>query len=119
MYRLQHLCVGRHDPWHQPLHPEHRLHGRVAQGLAPRTRPPQGASDSVLVVGGGPTGLEAAHALGKRGYQVTLAEVAKTLGGRISAERRLPGLSAWGRVADYRTGQLAPMAMCTAISTAR
>jgi dimethylamine/trimethylamine dehydrogenase len=31
------------------------------------------------------------------------------LGGRVTAERRLPGLSAWGRVVDYRLGQLAPM----------
>ena len=89
------------------------------KGWHPERARPKGAPDSVLVVGGGPTGLEAAHALGKRGYQVTLAEAAKSLGGRISAERRLPGLSAWGRVADCRTGQLAPMAMCKAISTAR
>ncbi|MFN7225583.1 MAG: NADH:flavin oxidoreductase, partial [Paracoccaceae bacterium] len=39
----------------------------------------------------------------------TLAEASTTLGGRVARERGLPGLSAWGRVADYRTGQLAPM----------
>ena len=89
------------------------------KGWHPERARPKGAPDSVLEVGGGPTGLAAAHALGKRGYQVTLAEAAKSLGGGVSAERRLPGLSAWGRVADYRTGQLAPMAMCKAISTAR
>ena len=64
----------------------------------------------MLIVGAGPTGLEAALQLGKRGYQVTLAEATRTLGGRVARERGLPGLSAWGRVADYRTGQLAPMA---------
>ncbi len=47
--------------------------------------------------------------LGRRGYHVTLAEASGELGGRVAAERKLPGLSAWGRVADYRTGQLAPM----------
>jgi dimethylamine/trimethylamine dehydrogenase len=45
----------------------------------------------------------------KRGYKVTLAEATTTLGGRVARERQLPGLSAWGRVADYRTGQLAPL----------
>jgi dimethylamine/trimethylamine dehydrogenase len=64
----------------------------------------------VLVVGAGPAGLEAAMMLGRRGYEVALAEKRDVLGGRVSLERRLPGLSAWGRVADYRTTQLASMA---------
>ena len=60
----------------------------------------------VLVVGAGPAGLEAAHALGKRGYEVTLAERGAELGGRVARECRLPGLAAWGRVRDYRAQQL-------------
>jgi dimethylamine/trimethylamine dehydrogenase len=60
----------------------------------------------VLVIGGGPAGLEAAQALGKRGYVVTLAEAGTELGGRVLKEARLPGLSAWVRVADYRKMQL-------------
>ena len=65
------------------------------------------ASDKpVLVVGAGPAGLEAAQALGKRGYEVTLAEKGTELGGRVNRESRLPGLSAWGRVRDHREQQL-------------
>ncbi|MCT8998810.1 oxidoreductase [Chelativorans intermedius] len=65
------------------------------------------ASDKpVLVVGAGPAGLEAAQALGKRGYDVTLAEAGTELGGRVLKEARLPGLSAWVRVVDYRRMQL-------------
>jgi dimethylamine/trimethylamine dehydrogenase len=60
----------------------------------------------VLVVGAGPAGLEAAHALGKRGYEVVLAEATAELGGRVAKEARLPGLAAWIRVVDYRTSQL-------------
>jgi dimethylamine/trimethylamine dehydrogenase len=63
----------------------------------------------VLVVGAGPSGLEAAMMLGRRGYDVAVAERGTALGGRLIGERRLPGLSAWGRVADYRAGQLATM----------
>jgi dimethylamine/trimethylamine dehydrogenase len=79
------------------------------KGWHPERARPKGASESVLVVGAGPAGLEAAMQLGRRGYGVTLAEARTVLGGRVARERTLPGLSAWGRVADYRTGQIAPM----------
>jgi dimethylamine/trimethylamine dehydrogenase len=79
------------------------------KGWHPERSRPKGVSDSVLIVGAGPTGLEAALQAAKRGYQVTLAEATTTLGGRVAQERNLPGLSAWGRVADYRIGQLAPL----------
>ncbi|MES2914562.1 MAG: FAD-dependent oxidoreductase [Pseudomonadota bacterium] len=80
------------------------------KGWHPDRSRPKGPSESVLIIGAGPTGLEAALQAAKRGYKVTLAEATTTLGGRVARERQLPGLSAWGRVADYRTGQLAPMA---------
>ena len=64
----------------------------------------------VLIVGAGPAGLEAAQALGKRGYDVTLAEKTRELGGRVLRESRLPGLSAWVRVKDYRELQLHQLA---------
>jgi len=60
----------------------------------------------VLVVGSGPAGLEAAQTLGKRGYDVTLAEAGTELGGRVLKEAKLPGLSAWIRVVDYRKLQI-------------
>ena len=79
------------------------------KGWHPDRARPKGASESVLIVGAGPTGLEAALQAARRGYKVTLAEATTTLGGRVAKERLLPGLSAWGRVADYRTGQMAVM----------
>ncbi len=79
------------------------------KGWHPERARPKGPSQTVLIVGAGPTGLEAALQAARRGYGVTLAEATDTLGGRVARERRLPGLSAWGRVADYRTGQLAPL----------
>jgi dimethylamine/trimethylamine dehydrogenase len=56
----------------------------------------------ILVVGSGPAGLEAARALGVRGYDVVLAEAGRDLGGRVTRESKLPGLAAWVRVLDYR-----------------
>jgi dimethylamine/trimethylamine dehydrogenase len=71
--------------------------------------PHKHADESVLVIGAGPAGLEAACTLGQRGYPVILAEAEKTLGGRVSLESQLPGLSEWARVRDWRLGQIAKM----------
>ena len=76
------------------------------KGWHPERIRPRGSDKPVLIVGAGPAGLEAAQALGKRGYEVTLAERGTELGGRVARECRLPGLAAWGRVRDYRAQQL-------------
>ena len=81
------------EEWRRGWHPER---------IAPR------ASDAgILVVGAGPAGLEAARALGQRGYRVVCAEATRVLGGRVVAEAALPGLASWRRVVDHRLGQLA------------
>ncbi len=80
------------EEWRRGWHPE-RYRARHAE-------------ERVLVVGAGPAGLEAAMALGKRGYEVVLVEKSRTLGGRVTAEARLPGLAEWIRVVDYRVGQI-------------
>lgn len=64
---------------------------------------------SVLVIGAGPAGLEAALTAAKRGFQVAVAEASTELGGRVSKESRLPGLNEWARVRDYRVQQLLKM----------
>ena len=76
------------------------------KGWHPERMNAKGDSQTVLVVGAGPAGLEATRALSVRGYDVTLAEATTTLGGRVARERLLPGLSAWGRVVDYRQYQI-------------
>ncbi len=79
------------------------------KGWHPEIVPPKGSDDAVLIVGAGPAGLEAARALGRRGYPVSLAEAGAELGGRVLREARLPGLAEWIRVRDYRLGQLDQM----------
>ena len=80
------------EEWRRGWHPE-----RIAN---------KSSDARVLVVGAGPAGLEAAQSLGKRGYEVTVVEASRDLGGRVAKEARLPGLSAWIRVLDYRAGQI-------------
>jgi dimethylamine/trimethylamine dehydrogenase len=79
------------------------------RGWHPERIRPRHAAGRVLVVGAGPAGLEAARALGQRGYDVVLTEAARELGGRVAAESRLPGLHAWRRVSEYREQQLRRM----------
>lgn len=72
----------------------------------PEILPPADDCGSILIIGGGPAGLECAVSLGKRGCKVTLADANKVLGGRVGLESALPGLSEWGRVRDHRLQQL-------------
>jgi dimethylamine/trimethylamine dehydrogenase len=76
------------------------------KGWHPETMNAKGDSQNVLIIGSGPAGLEAARALSLRGYDVAIAEARTEIGGRVTRERLLPGLSAWGRVVDYRQYQI-------------
>jgi len=80
------------------------------RGWHPERLAPKASQHRILVVGAGPAGLEAALGLGRRGYEVALAEATRTLGGRARREARLPGLSAYARVADWREGQIGKLA---------
>ena len=80
------------------------------RGWHPEVIPAAKSRERVLVVGGGPAGLEAARACGQRGLEVVLAEASEAWGGRSLKESRLPGLSSWGRVKDWRLGQLHKLA---------
>jgi dimethylamine/trimethylamine dehydrogenase len=64
---------------------------------------------SVLVVGGGPAGMECARVLGERGYDVHLREAETALGGHWKDVVRLPRLEEWARVITYREIQLAKL----------
>ncbi|WP_323785446.1 FAD-dependent oxidoreductase [Thalassovita sp.] len=79
------------------------------KGWHPEKIDPKGSDSSVLIVGAGPAGLEAARALGERGYQVTLAEASRDLGGRVTRECALPGMSEYARVRNYREQELQEM----------
>ena len=79
------------------------------RGWHPEFINPASSASSVLVVGGGPAGLEATLALARRGYQITLAEANAELGGRLLNEASLPGLQNWIRVRDYRAYLLSQM----------
>lgn len=83
------------EEWRQKWHPE-----RV---------PAKSSEKRILIVGGGPAGLEAARVIGLRGYPTMLAEAGRVLGGRVTREARLPGMGEYIRVRDYREQLLRQM----------
>jgi len=76
------------------------------RGWHPEKIKPKSSEDSILVIGGGPAGLEATLSLARRGYSVAIADSEKELGGRINMESKLPGMSSYKRVTDYRLNQI-------------
>ena len=79
------------------------------RGWHPEIIAPKKSEAEIMVVGAGPAGLECAISLGQRGYQVTLLDARRELGGRVIRESALPGLSEWRRVAEWRLTCLAKM----------
>ena len=80
------------EEWRREWHPEI---------IAPKKK-----DDEILIVGAGPAGLEAARALGQRGYKVILTDAKREAGGRVLLESQLPNLIEWRRVIDWRLTQL-------------
>jgi 2,4-dienoyl-CoA reductase-like NADH-dependent reductase (Old Yellow Enzyme family)/thioredoxin reductase len=85
------------------------LHNPAAgrEGALPHEiAPTSGPRRRVVVVGGGPAGLEAARVAAARGHQVTLYEAAGRLGGQVL----LAAIASWRKdligIIDWRTGEL-------------
>lgn len=62
---------------------------------------------AVLVVGGGPAGLECATVLGRRGFGIVhLVDARPALGGHLEWFSRLPGFRPWARAIELRTQRI-------------
>jgi len=67
---------------------------------------PAGKKKKVLIVGGGPAGMEAARIAQMRGHRVTLAEKEGKLGGQLRLAAVPPGKDKINWYSDYLMGQM-------------
>ncbi|MGH7877231.1 MAG: FAD-dependent oxidoreductase, partial [Candidatus Dormibacteraceae bacterium] len=73
-------------------------------------RSPDGAPPRrlrMVVIGGGPAGMEAARALAERGHRVELFEAGSELGGQFRMARLVPGKQDYGETIRYFGAELA------------
>ena len=71
----------------------------------------------VLIVGGGPAGLEAARIAALEGHKVVLAEAMPTLGGTLNAAKRAPHLHILGDLTDWLERQVYALGVEVRLST--
>jgi dimethylamine/trimethylamine dehydrogenase len=99
------LCILREETFHHVGCMQNATAGEeYRRGWHPELfERPADPERAILVVGGGPAGMECAMVLGRRGYEaVHLVEAEPELGGKMRWTRQLPTLGDWGRVIDHR-----------------
>lgn len=85
----------------------------LSEGMIDRTANPR----KVIVVGGGPAGLEAARTAAVSGHEVILYEAAPYLGGALNLARNAPNLSGIFDVVAWQEAELARLGVVVRKST--
>ena len=103
-------CIDRQYQGLDVLCIQNAATSREYMGLPHVIEKTQGPTRKVLVIGGGPGGMEAARVAAERGHNVTLIEKADQLGGQITLAARAPqrdqiaGITRWYALELARLG---------------
>ncbi len=104
-------CVGDPRSGHETIDPDPDAGPTLAA-------PGPGRGRAVLIVGGGPAGLECARILAGAGRSVRLAERADRQGGAVAASAVGPGRQRLGRITDWLASECARLGVDIAVATA-
>jgi mycofactocin system FadH/OYE family oxidoreductase 2 len=97
---IQNAAVGREREW----------------GIGTLTTAPQ--RKRVVVIGGGPAGMECARVLAERGHRVGLYEKAEQLGGQINLITKVASRQEFGGVVRYLSRQMETLGVDVRLETA-
>jgi 2,4-dienoyl-CoA reductase-like NADH-dependent reductase (Old Yellow Enzyme family) len=102
-----HGCIGAPQEGSLP-HMGCTVNPAVGRELELASPPPRftGSSRRVLVIGGGPAGMEAARLARLRGLDVVLVEASDRLGGAIDLARRAPRRNGIADITDWMQRQI-------------
>ncbi len=85
--------------------------------LLPHLIPPVGPPKQVVVIGGGPSGMEAAIVAARRGHAVTLLERSDRLGGKLIFSEQVSFKKDLYRYLNYQIGQLNKLGVDVRLNT--
>lgn len=78
---------------------------------------PAAAKRKIVIVGGGPAGMEAALTASLRGHEVIVIEASGRIGGQIWAGAASPQRATWARIAEFYQRQAAKNLFQTCLNT--
>jgi mycofactocin system FadH/OYE family oxidoreductase 2 len=109
-------CIGHIISWHPVTCVQNPVVGKEKDwGIG--TLKPAPKRKKVMVIGGGPAGLEAARVAAERGHAVTVYEKEKELGGQINLATKLPGRDEMEGIVRYRKIQLDKLGVKVVLGT--
>src|SRR5262245_36933713 len=109
------VCIGRRYGHYQPVACIYNPSAGREQEMEPLV--PARSARRIVVVGGGPAGLEVARVAAERGHRVTLFEADDALGGHLLLEAAIPHRHELRGIADYYRRELERLGVETRLAT--